>query len=129
MLWGRVSPYLCRQSLRLAGRGRADGLPLGGAVGPCGPPSAHPLEKAGGAEADGLGRRRRRREARIAHPLQDGKVEGVDGEQEALRGSHGVARAEGAALFGGLAVGCVVHCVDNPKASLADCKTIDAESL
>ena len=69
--------YLCRP--RLAHRAEAvNGPPLGGAVGPAGLPLPRPLKEAGGAEADGLGRGRRRREACVQHPLKHGAVEGVD---------------------------------------------------
>lgn len=83
-------------------------------------PEASSLGKAG-AEADGLGRRRGRREARIAHPLQDGAVEGVDDEQEALRGANGVADFE--ALGGGLAIDSGLHNEDHPKACRANSNT------
>ncbi len=88
-------------------------------------PWALPLCQAG-ARADGRRRRRRGRPARIIHSLEHIPIECVDGQHEPVRGQHGVARAEDAALFGGLAVGCVVHCVDNPRALLADSKPIDA---
>jgi len=97
VLGRRVSACLC---------GRAFGPLSGEARGPWplrASPLASPLGEAG-AVADGLERRRRGREARIVHPLQDGAIEGVDGQHEPVRGSHGVARAEDAALFGGLAV-------------------------
>lgn len=71
---------------------------------------ASPLGEAG-AEADGLGRGRGRGEARLAHPLQDGEVEGVDHEGEALRGANEVADAEGAGVFVfHMFCGCVSEC-------------------
>lgn len=89
-------------------------------------PWASPLGEAG-AEADGLGRGRRRREARFPHPLHHGAVEFGDEEDEALRGANRVSDSEGEALFGGLAVDSGLHNEDYQKALRADSKTIDAE--